>query len=502
MNINEFVSQFKNHPILFVGTGFSLRYLNSSFTWDGLLRYIATEVSGSPEYYLDIKSKNINNGKYSFDSIAQILEMHFTDALEKDRNGKFKIINDKFYENMESGKHISRFKIYISELLSKLEIKEEKQEEIAELKKAAKNIGSIITTNYDQLIEKIVDFNPLIGNDILLSNPYGAIYKIHGCTSNAERIIITNEDYEQFDKKYELIRAQLLSLFIHNPIVFIGYSINDDNIKKILKTIFTYVEPNSEQALRIRNNFLLVEYTQGEASETTCEHDIDLEGFSTIRINKIKTDNFSSIYKALSSLKLPVSAMDVRKVQNIVQELQAGGEIKVHITEDLEELKNGDRIIAIGSNKSITYKYMNVAETISNYFKIIDEDNEQLLLLINQFTISKQQFFPIFAFSSMQPNLHKAAELKTQQLAKIKETLENTPDTCKSSHKTIEEILADQNIAESNKRKVIFWCAMNKTISIECLETYLRDFSESKTTDYRKLLCVFDYLKYGGNLLH
>lgn len=40
-----------------------------------------------------------------------------------------------------------------------------------------------------------------------------------------------------------------------------------------------------------------------------------------IRVNKIKTDNFLSIYKSLSTLQLPVSAMDIRKVQNVVKEI-------------------------------------------------------------------------------------------------------------------------------------------------------------------------------------
>ncbi len=90
----------------------------------------------------------------------------------------------------------------------------------------------------------------------MLSNPYGSVYKIHGCVSDIQNIIITEEDYERFDKRYELIRAQLLSLFIHNPIIFIGYSISDVNIKNILKTIFMCIEPNSKNAERIRKNFL------------------------------------------------------------------------------------------------------------------------------------------------------------------------------------------------------------------------------------------------------
>jgi hypothetical protein len=190
----------------------------------------------------------------------------------------------------------------------------------------------------------------------LLSNPYGSVYKIHGCVSDIQNIIITEEDYERFDKRYELIRAQLLSLFIHNPIIFIGYSISDVNIKNILKTIFMCIEPNSKNAERIRKNFLLVEHQKDSISEEIREHDIDIEGFGTIRINKRKTDNYEIIYKSLSNLHLSVSAMDVRKVQDVFKEIKTGGEIKVGITDDLETLKNGEKVLAIGSinNKNMS----------------------------------------------------------------------------------------------------------------------------------------------------
>lgn len=190
----------------------------------------------------------------------------------------------------------------------------------------------------------------------MLSNPYGSVYKIHGCVSDIQNIIITEEDYERFDKRYELIRAQLLSLFIHNPIIFIGYSISDVNIKNILKTIFMCIEPSSKDAERIRKNFLLVEHQKDSISEEIREHDIDIEGFGTIRINKRKTDNYEIIYKSLSNLHLSVSAMDVRKVQYVFKEIKTGGEIKVSITDDLETLKNGEKVLAIGSinNKNMS----------------------------------------------------------------------------------------------------------------------------------------------------
>lgn len=494
MNIKEFISKYKNHPILFVGTGVSLRYLKNSFSWDGLLSYISFELTNDEEFYLDLKAKCFKNGKYNFEEIANLLEKEFNLQLSKDRDGKFKNINDRFYQSMKDGINLSRFKIFISNILSSLEIKEEKQEELELLKKIRKNIGSIITTNYDMLIEKIFDFSPLIGNDILLSNPYGSVYKIHGCVSNVEKIIITEEDYNNFDKEYDLIRAQLLSLFIHNPIIFIGYRIEDNNVKKILKTIFSYVNPTSELANKIKNNFLLIEHEKGSDNIIVSDYDINMDD-PIIRINKLKTDDFQSIYEAISDLQLPISAMDVRKVQNIVKDIYSGGNIKVSITEDLDSLKNEDRILAIGSSKTIKYEFQTAKEMISNYFKIIEEANVQLLSLIDKLSIYSAQYFPIFGFSKINTKIKNSIQLKENQINNIDNTLKNIPDLCKKNHNKIEDIFSDDTIANSNKTKAILWETMNDNISLDDIEEYLRK-SDLKTTDDKRLLCAYDMKRY------
>jgi SIR2-like domain len=222
MNINDYVSSYKNHPILFIGTGISLRYLNNSYTWDGLLKKISYDFTSNEESFMDVKAQHYDNGGFLYEKIATQIEADFDDHIKSNRDGKFKVVNDVFYENMKMNVRLSKFKIYVSHLLSNLSFKSEMKDEIAEFKKVRKNIGSIITTNYDTLIESIFEFDPLVGNNILLSNPYGSVYKIHGCVSDPARIIITEEDYKSFENKYELIRAQLLSMFTHNPIIFFG----------------------------------------------------------------------------------------------------------------------------------------------------------------------------------------------------------------------------------------------------------------------------------------
>jgi hypothetical protein len=494
MKIGEFIKKFRNHPVLFIGTGVSLRYLKNSFTWDGLLGYICRELKGNDEFFYDLKFKYHNNGEYDYPKIASEIEDVFEADLRNDRNGKFKEINDLFYKNIEKEINISRFKLFITKLISNYSLKDEKKDEVIELQKVRKNIGSVITTNYDTFIEDIFEFKPLIGNEILLSNPYGSAYKIHGCIKNPGKIIITNKDYTNFNEKYELIRAQLLSLFIHSPIVFLGYSLADKNIKSILKTIFTYVDTGSEIAEKIRNNFLLVEYEENSSNTEVVEHDIDIEGMATIRINKIKTDNFKEIYVHLGKLSLPVSAMDIRKVQNVVKEIYAGGDIKVSITEDIDNLKNGEKILAIGSLKTIKYEYHTAEEMMINYFKLIEESNHQLLKLVEKHKIQRNQFFPIFGFYRVQPGIFNYEQLKEIQMGKIRALEEY--DDLGTTNNTISSIINDLTIANSNKVRAIVKGVLAERIQLQDLEQYLKSLPNKRNTDYKKLLCVYDYKKY------
>lgn len=431
-------------------------------------------------------------------ALQETLEKNFNKYLESNPEGSFKEINDIFFENMRLGVPISRFKIYISSLLSDLTYRDSIEEELAELKKARKNIGSIITTNYDNLAQDIFEFNPLVGNDILLSNPYGSVYKIHGSISDPNKIIITKPDYENFKVKYELIRSQLLSLFIHNPIIFLGYNVGDDNIKELLKTIFSYVESNTDVAKKIRENFLLVEYEEGSENLNIVEHDIDVEGFSTIRINKIRTNNFSEIYRVLAELSLPISAMDVRKFQSIAKEIYEGGNIQVSFTEDMDEVNNGDKIIAIGSRRTIQYNFHTISEMISDYFKIIEDSNDQLLLLVNKQRIADNQYFPIYGFSKVCEGIEEESRLKKQQTKLMNDLIKGINRYCINNHQTIQDIILDENISLTNKSNAISWGVWHENLKLDEVADYLKIYEDKKETGYRKFLCMFDYKKHAN----
>lgn len=60
----------------------------------------------------------------------------------------------------------------------------------------------------------------------------GEIYKIHGSCNNSESIVITENDYSVYNKRNAYLSAKLLTIFLEHPIIFLGYSLNDSNIKK------------------------------------------------------------------------------------------------------------------------------------------------------------------------------------------------------------------------------------------------------------------------------
>lgn len=132
-------------------------------------------------------------------------------------------------------------------LLGKLfnfEIKDTSDQEI--LRKIP-HFKTIFTTNYDTLLETAY---PQAERVVITSNEGCSyaddrivnIYKVHGdiTTLNApDGIIITESDYQNYFKtgRYELIWETLKIAFSKKHILFIGYSLEDDNILDIIKAV-------------------------------------------------------------------------------------------------------------------------------------------------------------------------------------------------------------------------------------------------------------------------
>lgn len=107
-------------------------------------------------------------------------------------------------------------------------------------------LEDIITTNYDSNIEycfdneiSVIHRNLESLNNISYKNK---VFKIHGCitdinTEGSSGIIITEKDYNNFKNKNKYLFYKIYSFFTEKKIVFIGYSINDPNIRSLLNDV-------------------------------------------------------------------------------------------------------------------------------------------------------------------------------------------------------------------------------------------------------------------------
>lgn len=167
----------------------------------------------------------------------------------------------------------------------------------------------------------------------------------------------------------------------------------------------------------------------------------------------------------------------------------------------MDKLKNSDKVLVVGSKNTITYEFQTISEMMANYFQIIEESNDQLLTLINKQRIQSTQYFPVYGFSTICKEISNIEELKKQQKEKIESLIKTVPMTCKGTHTTPQSVLEDLSISQTYKTLEIISAIMNENMDMVSVEEYLRNFADKRTTDYRKMLCAYDFKKYAHRLV-
>ena len=192
--------------------------------------------------------------------------------------------------------------------------------EISKLKSLSKkNLSGVITTNYDLFFEDTFsDYKPFVGQDNLCFSAIqgiAEIYKIHGSVNEPESLVINDSDYRIFREKGKYLASKLLTIFMEYPIIFIGYSLGDTNIRDILADISVCIPESKLKALQER--FIFVDYSPGTAGYEISEYEIDL-GSKRITMTKISLEDFGILYDALTS---KVAAVPVKLLRRFKEDL-------------------------------------------------------------------------------------------------------------------------------------------------------------------------------------
>lgn len=283
-------------PILFVGAGLAKRYMDAP-NWHELLEGLAVAcplIDKDYAYYVQETGSDLPK-------VGTI----FSDAY---RNWAWGDGRRSFDANLFSANVPKEafFKSKISEVIYELNLESVNgllagcmSTEVMALRSMKPH--AVITTNYDNLLETLFDdFEVVIGQRIF-SHSYasiGEIYKIHGCASVPESIVVTDSDYLEFSIDRQYLSAKLLMYFVEHPLLFVGYQLADPNVRKILQDVSRMYK---ESAGRIPNVYFLewnpsIDDHSYPARETV----IPVEQGKDLRIKLIQAKDFDWVFEAFS----------------------------------------------------------------------------------------------------------------------------------------------------------------------------------------------------------
>ncbi|WP_414838456.1 SIR2 family protein [Carnobacterium sp. TMP28] len=521
-----------SYPVVFIGSGISKRYLEDFPTWEELLKGYWGKIGEKENFYTHLRKIKANS---SSNLTEEEKDFNVNSAVALYINKKF---DDLFYEEVFSlaglsidqayNKNISPFKYDLASKFKDYEFKESMKTEIESYKKFLSKARVIVTTNYDMLTENLLEelgAKPkiYIGQKGFFDKTldWAELYKIHGDVNYPESIVINEKDYERYDSNSVLISAKILSTLLESPIIFLGYSLTDRNVRKLL-TDFSAQLPK-EDIRKSSNRIVIVEYLK---NEDNLIEQMSRDEALDIGYIHISTDNYGKLYEKISQINEGLTPYEVLRYQSAIKEivLAAGTKgsldavlVSPNQLDDLEEqIAAGKPIVVALGNK----KYMFVYPDIVNYLKdYLFNDDEILPSIALTFAAKDGSKLTKTPFSKyLKENDVLSLNLDREIITKLNNKIENMStiesviyslnDSIKSIHINNIEEIKNHSFPATKEIEVV----INNIISIdkeELTEYILHDafpkFVQSNKTKtnlrspLRKLFFAYDLL-INGNL--
>ncbi|MGK4059065.1 SIR2 family protein [Loigolactobacillus coryniformis] len=318
--IRTILKEADSLPFLFVGSGMSKRYLNIP-TWNDLLAYVASLINPDKYYFAKLErqisdkiNKKTNYNQY-MTALCDLVQdelnaLWYTSnkfVTSRDKYGDLVIKNDVQPIKVEIARYIGSFDNTTPSVTDELNC----------LKNiSSHSIAGIITTNYDNLLENIFNFQTYTSQEELLFHSryeLAEIYKIHGSISNPETILINSNDYKEIENKHKYISAKLLTIFVEHPVFFLGYSIGDQDIRLILRDIIDSL--GTDQAKDITKRFFFVTWDSEVDTPKISDSTITFSNGRTLTMTQIIIKDYISLYKLLAETKIKYPVKMLRYIK-------------------------------------------------------------------------------------------------------------------------------------------------------------------------------------------
>lgn len=499
-------------PYLFVGSGFSRRYLGLE-DWRGLLTRFCQ--AGRPfEYYVASADGDLA-------TVAKLLANDF---------------NEHWWKSEDYQRSVARYKSKVKDVTSALRIEicdyilsldqskaleSEHKREVELL--SGLNVDGVITTNWDTFLEQLFpDYKTYIGQkELLFSNPQeiGEIYKIHGCASKPDSLILTKDDYVEFNNRNAYLAAKLITIFVEHPVVFIGYSISDENISALLRAIAACIGKDNIE--KLRRNLIFIQRLDKDEAPGISDTYLSVDGVQ-IPLVLVRTDNFAEVYEAIDATKRKIPARVLRYCKEQLYELvkSSSPEEKICVV-DIDEIDSKEDVeflvgVGVASQEAsgpspVGYASLGVRDLIEDLLlEDRDYDAEQVLRHVIPRLCKSTPYVPTFrylsrlninsaeAYESLNINLEKVVnkEIKSFRLKNY-----SRPFFRHYRHMAIGEII--NSCTPENASAYIPFLAREK-IDLAALKNFLVsniekvDYSNSSyASSFRKLAALYDRLKWG-----
>jgi hypothetical protein len=311
-SLTEHLAKIGTAPFLFVGSGLSRRYVKLE-DWERLLRRFSDGLPHPFEYYKAKASSDLP-------ATARLIADAFYDIWWT--NAKFGASQTAFKDRVTNNASCLKYEIAQYIAAKKYAIGEniENDREIELLKSAT--VDGVITTNWDTFFESLFpDFEVFVGQEqVLFSNSQGIaeLYKIHGCVTEPNSLILTTEDYEEFNQRNAYLAAKLLTIFVEHPVIFLGYSLSDENIRSILRQIASCLTNDNIHQLQDR---LIFVQRDAASKGDSFESSVLQINSHTLPVTIIRTNDYCQVYEPLSALRRRFSARLLRKMKEHIYEL-------------------------------------------------------------------------------------------------------------------------------------------------------------------------------------
>ncbi|MUG45541.1 SIR2 family protein [Paenibacillus woosongensis] len=525
--IEELLYCSQSLPFLFVGSGVSKRYINTD-SWPGIIERFANIVDKSEFAYEKYENKA---RQFLLDRGIQLTKNNMmtkmADFVESDFNtfwfdsSEYEQKRVEFREEIRNG--ITPFKLEIANYFRSINMNNigyNYLNEIALLKEVGeKSIAGVITTNYDCLMEYIFpDYEVYVGQEQLIFSPtYGVneIYKIHGCSLQPKSIVINSSDYEDFDKRNAYLAAKLMTIFVEHPIIFLGYSLDDENVQSIIKSIVDCLSDDNLD--RLRDRLIFVEWRDGYEKTEVFPYSRAFSNGKTISMTKIITDSYEELFEVLLNNKSKYSSSFYRKIRKDIYELALSEEgherIQVLASNDKKlmegnfEILIGFGIVELGKRG---YRSISAEEVFKDILFDEGKFNNELLIkealpeLIKRTSGSLPVFKYIERYTDDLPLVFKSRfenfsfeKLETKTILLVRETM---------SYTSIEEVI--QKYPKDLYSQIKYIQALPpQQIDLNDLEKHLKKVlmehpqilvsgNQTIRSGIKKLIRMYDYLRY------